>query len=87
MPKPSFRLFDNKIHHLYNLDNNIKDIFTGFCEEQGHYNYRLEIFGKTLNKLCCLACIYKLDDNIWYGQHKSCDICNIKNIKNEKKKI
>ena len=25
-----------EIHHLYNLEKNIKDIFTGFCEEQNH---------------------------------------------------
>ena len=72
-------------HHLYNLDKNLKFIFTGFCQEQGHNKYELEIFCKTHNKLCCLACIYKLDDKKGYGQHKNCDICNINNIKDEKK--
>lgn len=72
-------------HHLFNIDKNIEDIFTGFCEEQEHNNYKLEIFCKTHNKLCCLACIYNLDDIKGYGKHKKCDICNIDNIIEEKK--
>ena len=74
-------------HHIFNLDKNINDFFTGFCEEKDHYKHELEIFCKTHNKLCCLACIYKLDDKKGYGQHKSCDICNIEDIKEEKKII
>ena len=58
-------LFEN--HHLYNLDKNLKDIFTGFCQEQSHNKYELEIYCKTHNKLCCMACIYKLDDIKGYG--------------------
>ena len=73
-------------HHLYNLDKNLKDIFTGFCQEQSHNKYELEIFCKTHNKLCCMACIYKLEKK-GYGQHKNCDICEIEKIKDEKKII
>ena len=32
-------------HHLYNLDKNIKDIFTGFCKEKNH-QVELNIFVK-----------------------------------------
>ena len=71
-------------HHLYHLDKNIKVIFTGFCEEQNHNKYELELFCKNHNKLCCLACAYNSDKK-GYGQHKNCDICEIENIKEEKK--
>ena len=70
--------------HLYNLDKNIKDIFTGFCEEQNHNKQELVFFCKNHNKLCCLACLYNSDKK-GYGQHKDCDTCEIENIKEEKK--
>ena len=53
-------LFEN--HHLFNLDKNLKDIFTGFCEEQSHNQYELEFFCKTHNKLCCASCVCKYDN-------------------------
>ncbi len=43
-------------HILYNIDKNIKDIFTGFCIEENHKD-KLEFLCKTHNKLCCLACL------------------------------
>jgi hypothetical protein len=67
------------------IDKNLKDIFTGFCQEKDHNKHELELFCKNHNKLCCLACIYKLDDIKGYGQHKNCDICNINKIKDEKR--
>ena len=48
MSKSSFSIFE--AHHLLNLDKNLKDIFTGLCQEQEHNQYKLEIFCKTHNK-------------------------------------
>jgi len=70
-------------HLLYNIDKDIEDIFTGFCKEDNH-NIKLEYLCKTHNKLCCAACLCKIKDEI-YGQHKDCDVCKIKDIKDEKK--
>ena len=75
-------LFEN--HHLYDIDQNIKNIFTGFCEEENHNQFELKYFCKTHNKLCCMACICKFKEE-GNGQHKDCDTCIIKNIKEEKK--
>ena len=74
------RLFEN--HYQYNIEKDIKDIFTGFCNEKKHFN-ELEFFCKTHNQLCCIACISKIKNND-YGQHTDCDICNIEKIKDEK---
>ena len=75
-------LFEN--HHLYDINKNIKNIFTGFCEEENHNKFELKYFCKTHNKLCCMACICKFKEE-GNGQHKDCDTCIIKNIKEEKK--
>jgi len=69
-------------HILYNIDKDLEDIFTGFCKEENHIN-KLEFFCKTHNKLCCGLCICKIKDEI-YGQHKDCDVCKIKDIKDGK---
>ena len=69
-------------HHQYKLDNNIKDIFTGFCLEKNHTE--LKYYCKTHNKLCCAECITKIKDEE-NGQHSDCDICIIKEIENEKR--
>ena len=74
-------LFQN--HILNKLDKNIIDSFTGYCTKNNH-NELLEFFCKTHNELCCPLCVVKLNDN-GYGQHKDCDVCSIKNIKEEKK--
>ena len=71
-----------KTHHPYNL-NKEAEIFTGFCKEKGH-PIKLDFFCKEHNQLCCAACIAKLNEN-GNGQHKDCDIFNIKSIKDEKK--
>ena len=75
-------LFDN--HHSYNLDKNLKDIFTGFCKQQKHNQYKLQFFCKIHNELCCMACLCKYDEKE-NGQHKNCDICKLEDIKSEKK--
>ena len=70
-------------HHAYKLNENINEIFTGFCKEHNH-NYKLEFYCKTHNQLCCSSCITTIKDKE-HGQHKECDVCLIKDIKDEKK--
>jgi len=72
-----------EIHYLYNLDKDINEIFTGYCKEKNH-NTELRYFCKNHNKLWCPACITKIKDEI-FEQHKDCDICYIKEIKDIKK--
>ena len=74
-------LFKN--HTTYNLNINSNEIFTGLCQEKNH-NYELEFFCKSHNILCCSSCITKIKDD-FHGQHTDCDICLIKDIKEEKK--
>ena len=70
-------------HNSFGVDKNIKEIFTGFCKEEYHSN-ELEYFCKTHNKLCCIACITKIKGE-GKGQHTDCEVCFIKDIKDEKK--
>ena len=70
-------------HITYNINKNIDDIFTGYCKEKGHNN-KIEYFCKNHNQLCCNACIIKINLE-GRGQHKDCDICFIKEIKESKK--
>jgi len=70
-------------HNQYNIDQDIKVIFTGYCKHENHPN-KLEYFCKTHNELCCAACLCKLNMN-GDGEHKDCDVCSIKDIKDEKK--
>ena len=74
-------LFEN--HHKFNIDQNIKDIFTGICKESNH-KQELEFYCKNHNKLCCAACLSKIKGNS-NGQHYNCDVCLIHEIKEEKK--
>ena len=73
-----------KQHHIYKLDNNFNNIFTGFCREKNHYKYEYEYFCKNHNQLCCVACIAKIKGK-GKGNHKDCDVCFIKKIRNKKK--
>ena len=73
-------LYEN--HKYFILDKDISNIFTGFCKEKKH-NMELSLFCKSHNQLCCLACISKIQTNE-FGKHKDCDICLLKDIKNEK---
>ena len=74
-------LFDN--HNQYNLDKHNQEIFIDTCKEENHPN-KFEFYCKNHNKLCCAACITKIEGE-GYGQHKNCDVCFIENIKEEKK--
>ena len=69
-------------HHIYNLDKNLCEIFTGIFKEENHKK-GLNYFCKTHNQLCCAACITKNKDKE-NGQHADCTICSINDIKNEK---
>ena len=70
-------------HHLYNLDKDIKDIFTGFCKEENHME-KLFYFCKDHSQLCCSSCIIKIKRK-GNGQHSDCNVCNIEEIKDEKR--
>ena len=70
-------------HSKYNLEKDIKEIFTGFCKEEKHCNI-LEYYCKNHNTLCCAACISKIKGK-GNGQHTDCEIYFIEDIKNEKK--
>ena len=72
-------------HKTYKIENDMNDIFTGFCKNKKHPN-KLEYFCKTHNELCCAACIAKIN-KIGDGQHKDCDACIINEIKDTKKNI
>ena len=76
-------IFDD--HHLFNIEQNIKDLFDDICQIENH-SQKLEYFCKTHNQLCCMACLCKIKDK-GNGQHKDCDVCIIENIKEEKKNI
>ena len=60
-----------------------QEIFTGLCPENNHL-VKLEYYCKNHNKLCCTACIARLNKK-GEGQHKDCDVCYIEDIKEEKK--
>ena len=46
-------------HQIYNLDKNITDIFTGYCNQSNHRE-TLDFYCKNHNILCCAVCICKL---------------------------
>ena len=71
-----------KKHHPYNI-NKEEEIFTGFCQEKNHTD-KLKYYCKIHNKLCCAACLCKVD-KLGDGQHKDCEVCIIQNIKDEKR--
>ena len=69
-------------HNTINL-NNSKEIFIDACKEKNHTN-KLEFYCKVHNTLCCSSCITKIKEE-GFEQHSNCEVCHIKNIKNEKK--
>ena len=75
-------LFDT--HHIYNLNKNMKEIFTGFCKEKNH-NKELNYFCKNHNVLCCAVCLCKIEDK-GNGNHKNCEVFLINDIQEEKRK-
>ena len=74
-------LFQN--HQAINLNKEMCNIFTGFCKEAAHRDI-LSYFCKTHNTLCCAACISKIKSK-GNGLHQDCEVCNIEEIKDEKK--
>ena len=46
-------------HHVFQLDKDINELFTGFCKEKNHKN-ELYYFCKDHNILCCAECIAKI---------------------------
>ncbi len=70
-------------HHIYKLNENINEIFTGMCKEPNHKN-ELEFYCKNHNKLCCSYCISNIKEK-GFGQHSECNVCLIDKIKEEKK--
>ena len=76
-------LFEN--HHNYNLDKEISEIFTGICKEP-EYKDELKYYCKDHNILCCAACLSKIK-NKEDGKHHDCNVCNLEEIKEEKKKL
>ena len=76
-------LFESKNHKTVKLNKETKELFTGLCPEEKHKE-ELEYYCKTHNKLCCSSClsVVKSKGN---GQHKDCSVCNIEEIKEEKK--
>ncbi len=77
------RIIIQKYLKLNNLDKNIENIFNGYCQMENH-NQRLDFFCRNHNKLCCAACLCKIDEK-GNGQHKNCDACVIEKIKDEKR--
>ena len=71
-------------HHIYSLDKNPKDIFTGLCTKRQHA-LALQYYCKTHNELCCAACIAKIKRKS-DGKHKDCEVYYITKIKLNKKK-
>jgi hypothetical protein len=67
-----------KHHHIFKLDKNMKEIFTGFCKEKKHFA-ELNYFCKDHNILCCSECLSKIKDEE-YGHHHDCNVFKIKEI-------
>lgn len=73
-----------KNHHTYPLDKDLNEIFTGFCKEENHQK-ELNYFCKDHNELCCIGCISKIQTR-GNGKHSNCNVCDINDICEEKKK-
>ena len=71
----------NRISCSLNKDS--KKIFTGLFKINNHSS-KLVYFCKDQNQLCCSSCITKIkgEGNV---QHTDCNLCFIKDIKDEKK--
>ena len=73
----------NDINHSSKKEINNEETFSGLCQEFNHKN-ELIFYCKDHNKLCCAACLCKIKEN-GNGLHHDCNVCTIKEIKNEKK--
>ena len=76
------KIFQN--HHIFQLDKDIHELFTGFCKEKNHKN-ELYYFCKDHNILCCAICIAKIKTRE-NGKHHDCNVCDINDILDYKKK-
>ena len=70
-------------HNKYDLIKEKNNFFSGFCQEEKH-KMELNYFCRNHNQLCCAACICKIK-NKEDGQHADCEVCEINQIKEEKK--
>ena len=73
-------LFEDK-HRLIDI-NKEEDIFIDICQINNHNN-KYVYFCKNHNILCCSSCIAKLKNEL-YGKHPDCNVCLLKDIKDEK---
>ena len=71
-------IFEN--HKTANLKDE-KEIFINACQ---NHAYKLDIYCKKHNTLCCSAYVSKIKKG-GYGQHFDCDVCLIKEIEAEKR--
>ena len=72
-----------KNHIPYSLNKDSRNTFTGLCKINNHSS-KLTYFCKDHNQLCCGLCITKIKGE-GNGQHTDCNLCFIKDIKDEKK--
>ena len=70
-------------HEVYNITQDINQIFTGICKEKNHSNI-LKYFCQSHNILCCVECITPIIEKD-YGKHNNCNIFLLDDIKMEKK--
>ena len=73
-----------KHHHLFLIEKNTDELFTGYCKENNHQK-DLHYLCKDHNLLCCVACISKIKTRE-NGKHFDCNVCDINDIYEEKKK-
>ena len=73
-----------KNHHILPLEKDKDELFTGYCKEKSHPNI-LNYFCKDHNDLCCPCCIAKIKTRE-NGKHHDCNVCDINDICDEKKK-
>ena len=74
-----------KNHHIFPLEKDIDELFTGYSKEKSHSNILLNYFCKDHNILCCIGCIAKIKTRE-NGKHHDCNVCDINDICDEKKK-
>ena len=75
-------LFQNHFQINIKIAKEDNKLFTGLCNEKNHF-IEVKFFCKTHNKLCCPQCITKIKGEE-YGQNTDCNICLLKDIKEEK---
>ena len=73
-----------KNHHTFQIDKDAGELFTGFCKEKNHQKEQ-NYFCKDHNILCCACCISKIKTRE-NGKHHDCNVCDINDICDEKKK-